>query len=149
MKKTKTKLPFNSIYLPIGEFKVKDDNSLVEIKEIKFENEKYLQTINEANISNLFGLQFIESEFVTEQLFDGRKKYRYDSLAFDPIEKVFVIIEYKNKKRHSLTDQFLSYLEAVRKSKFKIIYAYNEQFNENLSLKDVNWDKTRVLIIGP
>lgn len=124
-----------------------NNNNLTKIQEIYFDREKYLQILNESNMEKLFKLKFMQSEFVTEELLDG-SNYRYDSLAFDPIKRVFVIIEYKINKYSSLTDQFLSYLAVIRDSRYKIILTYNRMFNENLDVKDINWDKTEVLIIG-
>lgn len=124
-----------------------NNNNLAKIQEIYFEQEKYLQILNESNLEKIFKLKLIKSEFVTEELLDG-SKYRYDSLAFDSIKRVFVIIEYKINKYSSLTDQFLSYLEVIRESRYKIMLTYNLMFNESLDVKDINWDKTEVLIIG-
>jgi RecB family endonuclease NucS len=68
------------------------------IKEEKFKLEKHIQQLTEDNLSMIFGLDFIKSEF---SLHD----FRIDSLAFDKESNSFVIIEYKRDKNYSVIDQ--------------------------------------------
>jgi RecB family endonuclease NucS len=75
-------------------FKV-SGNKLSNIKEDPFKLEKDLQSITEANIETLFGYELVSHEFERNQL-------RIDTLAFDPIAKSFVIIEYKRDQSFSV-----------------------------------------------
>ena len=57
------------------------------IKEIPFKFEKEIQSLIEKNLMALLHLDFIHSEF-------SLNNFRIDTLAFDPENKSFVIIEF-------------------------------------------------------
>ena len=69
---------------------------------IKFINngQKDIQNLVENNLSDLFALEFVKSEFSIDNV-------RFDTLAFDKENNTPVIIEYKRKVEKSLFDQDL------------------------------------------
>lgn len=69
-----------------------------ELKEIGFSTEKDMQHFCESNLDRLLGLQFVASEFRVAQ-------FRFDSVAYNPSTKAFIIIEYKNDRNFSVVDQ--------------------------------------------
>jgi len=122
--------------------KVKSDNKLEKLKEIPFKKEKEIQTLIELNLKEIFGLEFVASEFALENL-------RIDTLAFDNETKSFVIIEYKKDKNFSLVDQGLAYLSLLFDRKSDFILKYNECKNKNLRKEDVDWSQSKIVFISP
>lgn len=121
-------------------------NKLSPIQEIKFESyfekEKKLQNFTESNLQELFGLEFVSTEFNLESFW-------LDSLAFDPETKSFVIIEYKKVENISVMDQGQTYLNLVLDHKDSVILEYIEKTGKTLKRNDVDWSQTRVIFIGP
>lgn len=119
---------------------------LAGVKDLRFESffdkEKKLQSLTEANLQELFGLQFISTEFNLETFW-------LDSLAFDPETKSFVIIEYKKVENFSLMDQGQTYLNLLLDHKADVLLEYIEKTGRKLGKKDVDWSQTRVMFIGP
>jgi len=124
--------------MPIYQNK-KGDLSL--IKEVKIAYEKELQELTEKNLSNIFGLKFISSEFILSN-------FRLDTLAFDEDAKSFVIIEYKRDKSFSVIDQGFSYLSLMLNNKADFILEYNEKNNDNLQKNSIDWSQSRVLFLA-
>ncbi len=112
------------------------------IKEEFFKLEKDIQAISEENLDCIFGLKFIKSEFVLNNL-------RIDTLAFDDDSKSFVIIEYKRDKNFSVIDQGFAYLSLMLNNKANFILEYNENTNTNLKRDDVDWSQSRVMFVSP
>ena len=84
-------------------FKVKPDNSLSFYEPVNLDAEKVIQHLIENHLKSLFGYQFLATEFAVDTFGNGvHKNYRFDSVAFDPENKAFIIIEYKNVKNSSL-----------------------------------------------
>ncbi|MCF7906601.1 hypothetical protein K9L04_01550 [Patescibacteria group bacterium] len=75
----------------------KGTEKLKPIKEKKISLEKEIQTLTENNMNEIFGLDFISSEFALNNL-------RIDSLAFDNETNSFVIVEYKRDRSFSVID---------------------------------------------
>lgn len=119
---------------------IKDE--LKKVRKISFKNEKKIQNLTEKNIGNIFGLEFVKSEFALGNL-------RIDTLAFDNETKSFVIIEYKQGKKFSVIDQGYAYLALLLNNKADFILEYNESKNKNLKRKDVDWSQSRVIFISP
>lgn len=115
---------------------------LEEVKNIPFKLEKDIQSLVEANLDVLFGLEFIKSEFPLNSL-------RIDSLAFDPQSKSFVIIEYKKGKSYSVIDQGYSYLSLLLNNRADFILEYQEQTAKSLKRDEVDWSQSRVIFISP
>ena len=65
-------------------------SGLERIKELSFKYEKELQNAVESNLPDIFGLELVQTEFALDN-------YRIDTLAYDPENQAFVIIEYKRE----------------------------------------------------
>ena len=119
-----------------------EGETLTPIKQVKFKNERELQTLTEKNLEELFGLKFVATEFQVDNL-------RIDTLAFNEETKSFVIIEYKNVKNYSVIDQGYSYLSLLLNNKAEFVLKYNLVFNTNLSKDDFDFSQTSVMFISP
>jgi len=122
-------------------FSIKD-TELIRIKEIPIKKEIQVQKLVESNLKQLFNLQFVRSEFILGAL-------RIDTLAFDEINKSFVIIEYKKDRNLSVVDQGYAYLALLLNNKADFILEYNERLKKNLKRDDVDWSQSRVFFISP
>ncbi len=122
-------------------YSIQKDGVLIPIEENRFKLERELQTLTEKNLSQLFGLEFVKSEF-------SIKDSRIDTLAFDRESNSFVIIEYKREKSSSVVDQGLSYLGLMLKNKADFVLEYNEQKNKSLKRGDIDWSQSRVVFIA-
>ena len=123
-------------------FTIKQNNKLEKVKEVSFKKEKEIQRLTEQNLKEIFGLEFVNSEFALGNL-------RIDTLAFDNETKSFVIIEYKKEKNFSVIDQGYAYLALLLNNKADFILEYNECKNKNLKKGDVDWSQSRVIFISP
>ena len=94
-------------------FKIKH-NKFVKIKEKRFDYEKVLQKLVEQNLEEVFGLEFVSTEFNIGGLW-------VDTLAFSQETNSFVIIEYKKDKNMSVIDQGFSYLAIMLNNKADFI----------------------------
>ena len=101
-----------------------------------------MQKIAEENLQSIFNLTFVRSEF---QL--GR--FRIDTVAFDKESSSFAIIEYKNGRDSGLFEQGLAYLEIMLDRGADFITEYNENLNENLKKRDVDWSQSKIIFIAP
>lgn len=119
----------------------KAGGKLISIKEKKIELEKDLQKIVENNLSEVFGLKFISSEF-------SLKNLRVDTLAFDEETNSFVIIEYKKDKNFTVIDQGFAYLSLLLNNKADFVLEYNEKTKKNLKKEDIDWSQSRVIFIA-
>ncbi|MFI3261118.1 MAG: DUF5655 domain-containing protein [bacterium] len=107
-----------------------------------FKNEKDLQNYFESNINTILKLQFITSELTVGD-------FRIDSLAFDPENKSFKIIEYKNVKNNSLIDQGYTYLKLLFERKADFLLKYNEVTKSSLTKDDIDWTQSRIIFVAP
>lgn len=119
----------------------KQNSKLLHIKETPFAKEKDLQKLTEDNLKTIFGLQFVETEYKIQNLY-------IDTLAYDPENKTFVIIEYKRDRSFSVVDQGFSYLSLMLNNKAEFILAYNEAQKANMRREDVDWSQARVIFIA-
>ena len=115
---------------------------LAKIKEEPFKLERDLQRLVENNLETLIGLQLIKSEFPIEDC-------RFDTLAYNPESKSFVIIEYKRDGNNNITDQGMTYLNLILAHKEAAVLEMNNLFRKNLSTKDIHWEYTKVIFIIP
>ena len=122
-------------------FKI-NKNSLTSINEEQFKLEKEIQSLTEENMSIIFGLDFVKSEF-------SLNNFRIDSLAFDKKSNSFVIIEYKRAKSFSVVDQGYAYLSLMLNNKADFILEYNENTEHTLKRNDIDWSQSRVMFISP
>ena len=117
------------------------NGKLSQIDRDDFGLEKEIQTIVEGSVSELFGLQFISSEFQIES-------FRLDTLCYDEEQKAFVIIEYKKGSSYSVIDQGYSYLSVLLNNKADFILEYNETQDNSLKKAEVEWENSRIIFIS-
>lgn len=122
-------------------FSTQNDN-LSEISEKSFSLEKDIQDITEKNMEQVFGLEFVKSEY-------SLNNFRIDSLCFDKRTNSFVIIEYKNTKNFSVIDQGYSYLSLMLNNKAEFVLLYNEVMEKNIRKDSVDWTQSRVIFVSP
>lgn len=115
--------------------------TLKPINEKKIELEKHLQTLTEQNLEQVFGLQFVSTEF-------ERNNLRIDTLAFDTEANAFVIIEYKRDRSFSVIDQGYAYLALLLNNKAEFILEYNERTGKTLHRDSIDWSQSRVLFVA-
>jgi predicted transport protein len=123
-------------------FTIKSNERLETVKEDPFKLEKELQSLTENNLKAVFDLDLVKSEF-------GLNNFRIDTLAYDKDAGAFVIIEYKRDKNFSVIDQGYAYLSLMLNNKADFILEFNENSNETLKRKDVDWSQSRVIFISP
>jgi len=116
-------------------------NKLIAVKEKKIDLEKTVQGVSEVNLSTIFGLTFICSEFPLNNL-------RIDTLAFNEELKSFVIIEYKKDKSFSVIDQGYAYLALLLNNKADFVLEYNEKCKKNLRKDEIDWSQSKVVFIA-
>ena len=114
---------------------------LTEISEKNIKLEKDIQKLTEDNMSSVFGLEFIKTEFEHNGL-------RLDSVAFDHSTNAFVIIEYKRDRSFSVVDQGYAYLSLLLNNKAEFILLYNEKTGKRLTKSDVDWTQSRVIFVA-
>lgn len=114
---------------------------LSKIKEEPFKLEKDLQKLIEDNLDTLMRLQVVKSEF-------SIKDRRFDTLAYDPEIKSFVIIEYKRDKSSSVVDQGIAYLHLLINNKAEAILEANERLGLKLKKDEVNWEEIKVVFVA-
>jgi len=107
-----------------------------------FKLEKDIQKLCEENLSLLFGLEVVTSEFYLHNL-------RIDTIAFDPKAESFVVLEYKNDKNFSVIDQGYAYLALILNNKAECILEYNETHKTPVKRNTIDWTQTRVIFIAP
>lgn len=112
------------------------------IEEQSFKLEKEIHILCEDNLTDVFGLEFVRSEFTLNN-------FRIDTLAFDNQSRSFVIIEYKRDKNFSVIDQGYAYLSLMLNNKADFILEYNENCKNNLKRDDVDWSQSRVTFVSP
>ena len=127
-------------------------------EKIEFESEYVLHKVTQENLK-LFDLEFVASErqFTeennTSEIEDIEcigETSRVDNIAFNKKEKTLVLIEYKNVKDSNVIEQAKGYLELVEKYPKKFAERrYDECGNEEEEPKEYEFEKTRVMIIGP
>lgn len=106
-----------------------------------FRLERDSQRLIEANIEQVFGLKFVDTEFQLNGL-------RVDTLAFDEESNSFVVIEYKRDRSSSVIDQGYSYLALVLNNKADFVLRFNETQKKSLTKNDIDWSATRVIFVA-
>ncbi|MGA3060160.1 MAG: DUF5655 domain-containing protein [Candidatus Bathyarchaeia archaeon] len=123
-------------------FSIKSDR-LERVKEVPFKSErKDIQRTTESSLKEVFGFEFVKSEFELGNL-------RIDTLAFDNENKSFVIIEYKIDQSFSLIDQGYAYLALLMNNKAEFILEYNECKSQVLKRDDIDWSQSKVVFVSP
>lgn len=116
--------------------------NLIFIGEQPFKLEKEIQNLCEGNLTEIFGLELVRSQFAITN-------FRIDTLAFDNQSRSFVIIEYKRDKNFSVIDQGYAYLSLMLNNKADFILEYNENCRNSLKRDDVDWSQSRVIFVSP
>ena len=120
----------------------RDKQNLTLIQPKKFLNEKELQGLIEANLTEMFNCRFVASEFSTGPVHGGR----IDSLALSE-ENNPVIIEYKVVESSQLVNQSLYYLSWIKDHKGDFSIAAQKAFpGEDI---EIDWSDIRVICIAP
>lgn len=117
------------------------EKKLITIKEKKIDLEKTVQGLIENNLSEVFGLNFICSEFPLNNL-------RIDTLAFNEELNSFVIIEYKRDRSFSIVDQGYAYLALLLNNKADFVLEYNERCKKNLRKDKIDWSQSKVIFVA-
>ena len=117
-------------------------NQLVPIEKDSFKLEKEIQELVENNLDNLFGLEFVSTEFRVGE-------FRIDTLAFDESTNSFVIIEYKKGSSYSVVDQGYSYLSTMINNKAEFVLEYSEKKGGMLKRDSVDWSSSKVVFVSP
>jgi predicted transport protein len=112
------------------------------IKQVDFDLERHLQRRIESNLSVLFDLRFLATEYPLN-------KFRFDTVAFDDENNSFVIIEYKKGVNESLVDQGYAYLNTVFDRKSDLVLLYNRVTNSNKQVEDFDWESVRLYFVSP
>lgn len=114
---------------------------LKNISENPFRLESEIKKLVEENLSLLFDLQLVKSEFQLNDL-------RIDTLTYDKQSKSFVIIEYKQDKRFSVIDQGFAYLSLMLNNKAEFVLEYNKQTQSQLQKEDIDWTQSKIIFIS-
>lgn len=104
----------------------------------KLKNEKELQNLVEKNLEEIFGLTFIDTEFVVQP-------FRIDTVTYDKESNALVIIEYKESEDYSIIDQGYSYLNLLLNHKGDFQLALERRLNKQMK---VDWSQSRIIFIA-
>lgn len=102
-----------------------------------------MQNLVEANLEECFGLQFVASEFSPEG------DLRIDTVAYDPEQKSFAIIEFKRGTSWAVIDQGTTYLSLLLDRRDSFVLKLNQVRKTQLMPKDIDWEASRVIFIAP
>lgn len=119
-------------------FKLTNNGIVKTINFSKLKNEKELQSLVEKNLEEIFGLTFIDTEFVVHP-------FRIDTVAFDKESKALVIIEYKESEDYSIIDQGYSYLNLLLNHKGDFQLALERKLGKQMN---IDWTQSRIIFIA-
>jgi len=105
-----------------------------------FSLERQLQRIVEANLLEMFGVQFIASEFVIR----GEQPGRIDTLGLD-LDGAPTIIEYKRDQNENVINQGLYYMNWLLDHRGDFVVAAREALAGGI---EINWGNPRLMIIA-
>lgn len=130
-------------------FSIKN-NTLAPIAERKFDLERDIQKLTEANLESVFGLTFVSGALNQEfSIRTQEQDFYIDTLAFDEQQKSFIIIEYKKDKSFSVIDQGFAYLSAMLNHKADFVLELNERLRKSYTKNNIDWEQSRVIFISP
>lgn len=121
-------------------FQFNDNNDISRIRADQFQLEKHLQNLIEANLSEIFGVKFIASEFAIQ----GEQPGRIDTLGLDA-EGSPTIIEYKRNKNESVINQGLYYMDWLLDHRGDFVVAARDVLGHTI---EINWSHPRLIIIA-
>tara|TARA_B000000475_G_scaffold270687_1_gene266835 strand:- start:193 stop:1116 length:924 start_codon:yes stop_codon:yes gene_type:complete len=116
-------------------------NNLTSLEQKPFKKEKEIQDLVEKNTKELFGVQFVSSEFTIDE-------FRIDTLCFDDESKSFVIIEYKKGSSYSVIDQGYSYLSKMLNNKDSFVLEYCKKKKVSVDI-EIDWSQSRIIFVSP
>ena len=116
-------------------------NNLTSLEQKPFKKEKEIQDLVEKNTKELFGVQFVSSEFTIDE-------FRIDTLCFDDESKSFVIIEYKKGSSYSVIDQGYSYLSKMLNNKDSFVLEYCKKKKVSVDV-EIDWSQSRIIFVSP
>lgn len=118
-------------------------NGLVrQLKAGRFGVERELQRLCEGNLEQLFGVQFIASEFST----GGRQPGRIDTLGLDQ-DGFPTIIEYKRSQKDNVINQGLFYLDWLVDHKGDFVVAAQQKLGDKVS-DEISWEHPRLILVA-
>lgn len=117
-------------------FKIQS-KKLIPLKSENFKTEIELQKLVDNNLKDIFGLEFLRTEF-------GGQGISIDTIAYDPETKAPVLIEYKKDEHVSVIDQGMAYLSWLLNHKGDYLIVLSDK----LGKKDVDWSQGRVIFIA-
>lgn len=103
--------------------------------------ERDVQRLVEANLEQLFSLEFVDTEFAIENV-------RFDTLAFDRESNTPVIIEFKKSFEKSLFDQGLEYLNILFSRKADFSVALHKKLGISPDPDKISWENARVVFVS-
>lgn len=118
------------------------NQTVTPVKSFPFKKEKDIQALIENNVDEIFGLEFVSTEFTIGE-------FRIDSLCYNKESNSFVIIEYKKGSSYSVIDQGYSYMSKMLNNKSDFILEYNERKNQSLKRDEVDWSQSKVIFVAP
>lgn len=121
-------------------FQIKGD-SLIELKPEKIHVEKQIQSFVEGHLKEIFGLDFVNTEFAIDN-------FRFDTLAWDPDRHAIAIIEYKKARHESVVDQGVAYALKALQNKPALILALLDKFGDKIERNSINWDELRIIFVS-
>lgn len=131
-------------------FKIIKENEISFYEPSDLDAEKIIQRLTENNLKQIFGFEFLSTEFSVDTFGGGTKRnYRFDTVAYDGENNSFIIIEYKNVKNSSLMDQGFAYLSVLKQRKEIFVLLFNHVMKQNKGVEDFDWTQTRVVFVSP
>jgi predicted transport protein len=121
-------------------FHIVDDQTTVRINPKRFQLERHLQRLVEANLPEIFGVRFISSEFVIR----GEQPGRIDTLGLD-YDGAPTIVEYKRAENDSVINQGLYYMHWLLDHRGDFVVAARDALGQDV---EVNWNAPRLIIIA-
>jgi len=121
-------------------FQIAQDNRVRRISAGYFDKERYLQQLVEANLFEIFGVQFIASEFVIR----GEQPGRIDTLGLDT-DGAPTIIEYKRSESEAVINQGLYYMNWLLEHRGDFVVAARDALGHDV---EVNWTSPRLIILA-
>lgn len=117
-----------------------DTNRASRISSSQFRLERQLQKVVETNLVEIFGVQFVASEFVLA----GEQAGRIDTLGLD-LEGAPTIIEYKRGKNENVINQGLYYMNWLVDHRGDFVLAAQATLGYEI---EVTWSHPRLIIIA-
>ena len=121
-------------------FQIANGNRVHRISPGRFDKERQLQRLVEDNLLEIFGVQFIASEFVIR----GEQPGRIDTLGLD-LDGAPAIIEYKRSENETVINQGLYYMNWLLDHRGDFIVAARDALGEKV---EVNWTNPRLIILA-